>query len=147
MHPRTAIEREYAVRVLGEVAPEILTQLREGVELEDGEARFENLLDAGGQGANHWYHVTLREGRNREVRRLWESQSVVVSRLIRIRYGDITLPRRLAQGRWQELDEKGLAALLALAGLPPEKTMAPTRRNKDTRRRGSGSGLKPRRRR
>ncbi len=117
MHPSTGMEREYAVRVLGEVDKETLERLRSGVELEDGPARFERLRDAGGSGANHWYHVVLREGRNREVRRLWESQGVTVSRLIRIRYGSVTLRRGLPQGRWEELDEGQVNQLLQQAGL------------------------------
>ncbi len=104
MHPSQQIEREYAVRVLGEVSEETLAALRQGVLLEDGPAHFDSIADAGGQGANHWYHVTLREGRNREVRRLWESQGITVSRLIRIRFGPVTLPRWLRPGKWQELD-------------------------------------------
>ena len=117
MHPSSKIEREYAVRILGEVDDELLKRLRDGVELEDGPARFERLRDAGGSGANHWYHVTLREGRNREVRRLWESQGVTVSRLTRVRYGPVTLRRGLPQGRWDELDDDQIAELLNLAGL------------------------------
>lgn len=87
MHPSYEIEREYAVRVLGEVTEEHLQQLLKGVELEDGPARFKRVLSAGGTGANQWYHVTIQEGRKREVRRLWESLGLVVSRLKRIRYG------------------------------------------------------------
>ncbi|MGE0081965.1 MAG: 23S rRNA pseudouridine(2605) synthase RluB [Thiohalomonadaceae bacterium] len=117
MHPSSEIEREYAVRVLGEISEEVLERLRSGVELEDGEARFDRLVDAGGEGANHWYHVTLREGRNREVRRLWESQGVAVSRLIRVRYGNVVLPRNLRAGRFTDLKGPELDALLALVGL------------------------------
>ncbi|HHL45349.1 MAG TPA: 23S rRNA pseudouridine(2605) synthase RluB [Gammaproteobacteria bacterium] len=117
MHPSNKIEREYAVRILGEVDDEILKRLREGVELEDGPARFEHLRDAGGSGANHWYHVVIREGRNREVRRLWESQGMTVSRLTRVRYGPVTLRRGLPQGRWDELDNDQIAELLNLVGL------------------------------
>ncbi len=119
MHPSSEIEREYAVRVRGEVGPEVLARLRQGVELEDGPARFEEVNDVGGQGTNHWYHVVLREGRNREVRRLWESQGVVVSRLTRVRYGPVSLPRRLPRGKWQELSGAELDALLQAAGMPP----------------------------
>lgn len=124
MHPSSEVEREYAVRVLGEVAPEVLERLRNGVPLDDGEARFDAIEDAGGEGANHWYHVILREGRNREVRRLWESQGVTVSRLIRVRYGNVTLPRWLRPGRCEDLNEAGVDALMALVGLsrtPPEE--------------------------
>ncbi len=103
MHPSSGIEREYAVRIQGEVTPQILKRMQKGVKLEDGLAHFEQVIDAGGEGTNHWYHVMVKEGRNRLVRRLWESQGVTVSRLIRIRFGSITLPRLLRRGRWNEL--------------------------------------------
>ena len=124
MHPSHAVQREYAARVLGEVDSEVLKTLLRGVELEDGPARFESITDAGGPGANHWYHVTLSEGRNREVRRLWETQGVKVSRLIRVRYGPLTLPRRLRPGRWQDLTAEELAQLLELVGLPAVSPVA-----------------------
>jgi 23S rRNA pseudouridine2605 synthase len=117
MHPSQEIEREYAVRILGEVEPQMLKDLQEGVELEDGPARFDSIHDAGGEGANHWYHVTLHEGRNREVRRLWESQGVQVSRLMRVRFGPISLPKWLKPGRWEEMDERDVNALRQLVGL------------------------------
>lgn len=112
MHPSSNLEREYAVRVFGAVDVEILKKLKEGVSLEDGFAKFENIVDAGGQGSNHWYHVIVKEGRNRIVRRLWESQGITVSRLIRVRYGPVALPRRLPQGAWQELSTKEITDLL-----------------------------------
>lgn len=113
MHPSYEIEREYAVRILGNVDGAMLNRLQEGVELEDGMARFETITDAGGTGANHWYHVVLREGRNREVRRIWETEDVRVSRLIRIRYGNVTLPRMLPFGKWHELTNRELRDLMA----------------------------------
>ncbi len=100
MHPSNEMDREYAVRVLGEVTTEIMQNLRDGVELEDGKAKFADIQDGGGEGANHWYHVVIQEGRNREVRRLWESQGVQVSRLMRVRYGPIIIPKQLKMGRW-----------------------------------------------
>ncbi len=118
MHPSSGMEREYAVRVLGEVDRDMLKQLREGVELDDGKASFETIRDAGGQGANHWYHVIIKEGRKREVRRLWESQGVTVSRLTRVRFGDITLPRGLSAGKFTDLDEASLNKLLRSVGMP-----------------------------
>jgi len=129
MHPSSQIEREYAVRVLGEVPPEMLKRLREGVALEDGVARFDEIREAGGEGANHWYHVILREGRHREVRRLWESQGVTVSRLTRVRYGPVTLRRGLRPGHWDELDEAQMAELLQAVGYapPPESRPEPHR--------------------
>ncbi|NNG13798.1 MAG: 23S rRNA pseudouridine(2605) synthase RluB [Gammaproteobacteria bacterium] len=117
MHPSAEIEREYAVRVLGEVTDDMLKAMKTGVELEDGMAHFDNISDAGGTGANHWYHVILREGRKREVRRLWESQGVRVSRLQRIRFGDLTLPRSLRSGKWSDLDADELSGLYESVGL------------------------------
>lgn len=117
MHPSAQIEREYAVRILGEVTPEAIRKLTEGVTLEDGPARLESVVDAGGTGANHWYHVVIREGRNREVRRMWEAVGATVSRLIRVRYGTITLPRLLRPGRSEYLERDALEALYTAAGL------------------------------
>ncbi len=111
MHPSNEIEREYAVRVHGTVTPSMLKTLRKGVSLEDGIARFDQILDAGGEGSNHWYHVLVKQGRNRLVRRLWESQGVTVSRLMRIRFGAISLPRTLRRGQWMELDQKDIQLL------------------------------------
>ena len=116
MHPSSEVEREYAVRVFGAVSPETMAQLQSGIELEDGPARFETIRDAGGEGRNHWYHVTLREGRHREVRRLWEAVERPVSRLVRVRYGPVELPRGLSRGRWLELERDALGALLEAAG-------------------------------
>lgn len=103
MHPSREVEREYAIRVFGEVSESMLNNLRKGVQLDDGPAKFKRLVPAGGEGLNTWYHGVLSEGRNREVRRMWESQEVQVSRLMRIRYGDITLPKGLPRGGWMEL--------------------------------------------
>jgi 23S rRNA pseudouridine2605 synthase len=103
MHPRYEVERDYAVRVLGEVTEDQRRQLLEGVQLDDGPAKFSRVEDAGGEGANRWYRVTITEGRNREVRRIFDAIGLTVSRLIRIRFGAIQLPRSLSRGRYQEL--------------------------------------------
>jgi 23S rRNA pseudouridine2605 synthase len=117
MHPSTEVERKYAVRVRGQVNADTLTRLRTGVMLKDGLARFETISDVGGSGINHWYHVSLREGRNREVKRLWDSQGVIVSRLIRVGYGTLSLKRALRPGHWRELNVNELRSLYVAAGL------------------------------
>ena len=119
MHPSSEIEREYAVRVFGMVNEEVAQRLLQGVMLDDGLAKFDKIMDSGGEGSNHWYHVVLKEGRNREVRRLWESQGVSVSRLVRVRYGDIWLERSLRPGKCVELDEKKVNLCRQWVGLVP----------------------------
>lgn len=114
MHPRFEVEREYAVRIMGRLTPEVTTLLTTGVELEDGLAKFDHLSDQGGEGSNHWYRVILKEGRNREVRRMFETVGMTVSRLMRVRFGPINLPPRLKRGKWMELDEAEIKRLLAL---------------------------------
>jgi len=137
MHPSHQIERTYAVRVLGGLTDDQIKQLTTEVQLDDGPAKFDQLSDAGGTGVNRWYHVTLREGRNREIRRMIEAVGAVVSRLIRISYAGIPLPPRLKPGRAQDLPPEMEDALVKLVGLRPE-----TRRkvqDEDTKRRA----LKP----
>ncbi|MBU2873924.1 23S rRNA pseudouridine(2605) synthase RluB [Marinobacter salexigens] len=126
MHPSSQIDREYAVRVFGEVDDAMIERLMTGVLLEDGMAKFSDISPAGGSGINRWFHVTLLEGRNREVRRLWESQGVRVSRLKRVRYGPVFLPSRLTLGKWEELDQKAVDTISGTVGLTsidiPQKT-------------------------
>lgn len=129
MHPSSQIEREYAVRIKGDVSPNLLKKLRKGVKLEDGYAHFDEITDAGGEGMNHWYHVLVKEGRNRLVRRLWESQGVVVSRLIRIRFGTVTLPRMLRRGKWEDLTRQEIAALVSVIGEPSASSNNDTKEN------------------
>ncbi len=122
MHPAKQIEREYAVRIKGQVSPDMLKQLKTGIALDTKEkekekekelpAHFASIIDAGGEGSNHWYHVIVHEGRNRVVRKLWESQGVQVSRLIRIRFGTLTLPRGLRRGKWMELESDAVSDLI-----------------------------------
>ena len=118
MHPSHQIEREYAVRVFGEVTEQKVKNLFEGVELEDGPARFTDIVDSANEGINRWFHVCILEGRNREVRRLWESQDLTVSRLKRVRYGSTIIPDHLRQGRWIELEQADVDALADLVELP-----------------------------
>lgn len=113
MHPKYELEREYAVRIFGQVSPDAIKTLLRGVELEDGVAKFKKIEARGGEGSNSWYHVVLSEGKNREVRRLWESQGVEVSRLIRIRYGQIKLPRFLVRGQFVEMSKQDVDAFVA----------------------------------
>jgi len=121
MHPSQDIEREYAVRIHGEVTQDMLKQLTSGVELDDGPARFEDIVDAGGEGRNHWFHIVIMEGRKREVRRMWEAVGVTVSRLKRVRYGPIILDSPVKVGQWRELDKAERKALLAAAGMKDNK--------------------------
>jgi len=118
MHPRYGIDREYAVRVLGEVTPKMLETLRGTILLEDGPAHFMHFLESGGEGANHWYRVTIGEGRNREVRRMFEAVGLTVSRLMRVRYGPVLLSPRLKRGQVRDLESIEVEALLKI--LPPE---------------------------
>lgn len=150
MHPAAGIEREYAVRVRGQVDASVLERLHRGVQLEDGMARFESIIPAGGEGANQWFHAVIKEGRNREVRRLWESQGVEVSRLIRVRYGAVSLPRRLRAGRFADLEESAIDELCRLAGYERPKRSQPAMRSRKPstrhRRVRKKAGLKGRRR-
>jgi len=120
MHPSNEMDREYAVRVLGEVPAEMMQTLRDGVELEDGLAKFADIQPAGGEGANRWFHVVIQEGRNRAVRRLWESQGVQVSRLMRVRYGPIIIPKQLKMGRWMMLEGGDMEMLYEEVNLEPK---------------------------
>lgn len=133
MHPRYEVEREYAVRIFGELTDEQMTMLTQGIELEDGPANFDSISAQGGEGANHWYQVIIREGRNREVRRLFEAFQLPVSRLMRVRFGPVNLPPRVKRGTMLKLEQKTVVELLEWAGL--EVPRAPlrqlTQREKD----------------
>lgn len=118
MHPSSEIDREYAVRVLGQVENEDITQLTTGVELEDGYAKFDRVVFGGGEGANRWYKVVLKEGRKREVRRLWESLGFKVSRLIRVRFGEIRLPENLKANQYDYLKPGQVGLLLDAVKMP-----------------------------
>ncbi len=125
MHPRFGLQREYAVRVLGALSNDEKQRLLDGVKLEDGVAQFASIEDGGGEGANCWYRVTIGEGRNREVRRMFEAVGHAVSRLIRIRYGAMMLPRGLKRGVWVELDQRDIERLTSAAGMPAAAERAP----------------------
>lgn len=120
MHPSYQMDREYAVRVRGEVDEEMIERLKAGVMLEDGPAKFTDIKEApGGEGFNHWYHCVVMEGRNREVRRLWESQGLVVSRLKRVRFGPVFMTSDLTMGRWREMSQREVDILSEEVGLKP----------------------------
>ena len=130
MHPRYEIQREYAVRVLGVAADETIERLRTGVQLDDGLEQFSFIEESGGEGANHWYRVCLSEGRNREVRRMFEAVGLTVSRLMRVRYGPVTLPPRLKRGQCRDLESEEVQALLRL--LPPEQQSSQAHEDDDS---------------
>lgn len=136
MHPRYEVEREYAVRVFGELTEDQIAMLTHGVELEDGPASFDRIIAQGGEGANHWYQVIIREGRNREVRRLFEAFQLPVSRLMRVRFGPVNLPPRVKRGSMLKLEQKQVVELLEWAGLPvpraPLKQLSQREKDKAT---------------
>ena len=138
MHPSSNIEREYMVRVMGKVEMEMLHRMVEGVMLEDGIARFTDITDAGGEGINHWFYVVLMEGRNREVRRLWESQSLTVSRLKRVRYGEVFIPSRVKQGQWAEMAPAEIKSLYRMANLPMKEVRRATPKEREVMERQFG---------
>lgn len=140
MHPSANIEREYLVRVMGTVEDEMLKAMREGVMLDDGIAKFTDVQagEADSDGINQWYYVVLMEGRNREVRRLWESQGLTVSRLKRVRYGNIFIPSKIKKGQWQELGTSDMASLYRMAKMPSKEaaSITPDERKKHKRHEG-----------
>lgn len=136
MHPRYNIEREYAVRTLGELEESMRQKLLAGIELEDGIGQFSKIVDGGGDGANKWYRVTIGEGRNREVRRMFEAVGLTVSRLIRTRYGALVLPQSLKRGRWDELEENTVRNLLRISGLESKNDK---KTQKESRARGANA--------
>jgi 23S rRNA pseudouridine2605 synthase len=116
MHPRSEMEREYAVRIRGELSRDQLDKLARGIVLDDGPARFDSIESGGGTGSNRWYRIVLREGRNREVRRMFEALGITVSRLLRVRFGPIALPSSLRRGQWRALEGRDLSLLSESAG-------------------------------
>jgi len=143
MHPRYSIEREYAVRVAGDATQKKLSSLLSGVELDDGPAKFLSIKDIGGEGTNHWFHVVLAEGRNREVRRMWEHVGLKVSRLMRIRFAMLTLPRKIKPGRWMPLPDHETRQLLSLVGLTSDKAGKQLRHRNRPARHGRAQLKKP----
>ena len=144
MHPSAAIEREYLVRVMGRVDDDVLHRLKEGVQLDDGPARFSDIQEGGGDGINRFFYVVLTEGRNREVRRLWESQGLTVSRLKRVRYGEVFMPSKLKQGQWLELPQKDVDVIYQMAGLPAREVASVSQRDQVRHERLIGKSPRPR---
>jgi 23S rRNA pseudouridine2605 synthase len=150
MHPSNRVDREYACRIFGEVSEVQLSKLKQGVMLDDGPAHFSDIVPAGGKEGNRWFHVTLLEGRNREVRRLWASQDLTVSRLKRVRYGAVFLPKRLHMGDWSELTAKDHQVLredVGLDHLPEQLGLKPLKGkrglDKRSRHKNTGTRKKP----
>ena len=141
MHPSSNIEREYMVRVMGDVQEDMLRRMLEGVMLDDGMARFADIQDGGVDGINRWYYVVLMEGRNREVRRLWESQGLTVSRLKRVRYGDVFIPSKVKQGQWVEMDRTDVKSLYRIASLKPKEIKRSTAKEREVMERQFGKRL------
>lgn len=126
MHPSSVIDREYLVRVYGEVSEDTQQKLLEGVLLEDGVARFTDIVERETDGSSRWFYCCVMEGRNREVRRLWESQGLKVNRLKRVRFGNIFIPSHVRSGQWIELTPKEIGELAETAGFPlPDNIGAP----------------------
>ena len=144
MHPSAAIEREYLVRVMGRVDDDVLQRLKEGVQLDDGPARFSDIQEGGGDGVNRFFYVVLTEGRNREVRRLWESQGLTVSRLKRVRYGEVFMPSKLKKGQWLELPQKDVDVIYQMAGLPEREVASVSQRDQVRHERLIGKSPRPR---
>ena len=140
MHPSNVIEREYLVRVMGRVDEPMLERLKDGVELDDGPARFSDIQEGGGDGINRFFYVVLMEGRNREVRRLWESQGTTVSRLKRVRYGEVFLPSKLKKGQWLELPQRDVDVIYQMAGLPTKEVASLSKKDLERRQRFAKRG-------
>lgn len=149
MHPSSVIDREYLVRIQGEVGDDMKERLCKGVELDDGVARFTDIVDGAGEGRNRWFYCVVMEGRNREVRRLWESQGVRVSRLKRVRYGNIFIPSHVRVGQWIELTDREISDLCVTAGIDKPRMQKDTREELEKRQRHvnklrQGKGRRPR---
>jgi 23S rRNA pseudouridine2605 synthase len=135
MHPSSVIDREYLARIQGDVDNDMKQRLKDGVELEDGMAKFTDVVDGAGEGRNQWFYCVVMEGRNREVRRLWESQGVTVSRLKRVRYGNIFIPSHVRVGQWVELTDTEIKELCVTAGVNAPSAQPLTRAQLDIRER------------
>jgi len=133
MHPSFEVEREYSVRIMGELSQEQMRSMTAGIELEDGPAHFERIAEQGGESSNRWYQVIIKEGRNREVRRMFEAMGMMVSRLIRVRFGMVNLPPRVKRGQMLELESPQVAGILKWVGLPVPD-MLPQKRPQDKQR-------------
>ncbi len=149
MHPSSVIDREYLVRIQGDVDDDMKERLCKGVELDDGVARFTDIVDGAGEGRNRWFYCVVMEGRNREVRRLWESQGVRVSRLKRVRYGNIFIPSHVRVGQWIELTDREIADLCVTAGVDKPRLQKDSREELEKRQRHvnklrQGKGRRPR---